>query len=73
MLRTVQAVVEADGTVRVLEPLRLHGAHRAVLTILDDGEPDSLSSTALLSEVALATDWTRPEEDAAWAYLQPGR
>jgi hypothetical protein len=28
---------------------------------------------ALLSEVALAEDWNRPEEDAAWAYLQEGR
>ena len=26
---------------------------------------------ALLSEAALAKDWNRPEEDAAWAYL-PG-
>jgi len=28
---------------------------------------------ALLSEVALAEDWNRPEEDAAWAYLQSAR
>jgi hypothetical protein len=31
---------------------------------------DSLE-TALLSEKALAEDWNRPEEDAAWAHLQP--
>ena len=24
-------------------------------------------------EAALAEDWNRPEEDAAWAYLQEGR
>jgi len=28
---------------------------------------------ALLSEAALAEDWLRPEEDAAWAHLQPTR
>src|SRR6185437_10790207 len=26
--------------------------------------------TALLSEAALAQDWNRPGEDAAWSYLQ---
>lgn len=25
----------------------------------------------LLSESALAENWLKPEEDAAWAYLQP--
>jgi hypothetical protein len=27
---------------------------------------------ALLAEAALS-DWNRPEEDAAWSYLQPAR
>jgi hypothetical protein len=27
----------------------------------------------LLSERALAEDWNRPEEDAAWAHLQKDR
>ncbi|MBI3282883.1 AbrB/MazE/SpoVT family DNA-binding domain-containing protein [Candidatus Curtissbacteria bacterium] len=30
----------------------------------------SIASTLLLSEKVLATDWNRPEEDAAWASLQ---
>jgi hypothetical protein len=29
--------------------------------------------TALLSERALARGWNRPEEDAAWSYLQQGQ
>ena len=29
------------------------------------------SETALLSERSLAADWNRPEEDAAWAELEP--
>ena len=28
---------------------------------------------ARLSEASLAQDWNRPEEDAAWSHLQPGR
>jgi hypothetical protein len=27
----------------------------------------------LLSEAVLAEDWNRPEEDEAWAHLQPAR
>lgn len=27
----------------------------------------------VLGEAALAADWARPEEDAAWAHLQPGK
>jgi hypothetical protein len=36
-------------------------------------EPAAMSEeTALLAEPALAEDWSRPEEDAAWSHLQPG-
>jgi hypothetical protein len=38
--------------------------------ILDDAARSE--EAALLSEQALA-DWSRPEEDAAWSHLQPGR
>ena len=27
----------------------------------------------LLSETALGKDWNRPEEDAVWAHMQPGK
>ena len=30
----------------------------------------SIASTLLLSEKTLATDWNRPEEEAAWSSLQ---
>jgi len=36
----------------------------------DEAEPRA-DEAALLSETALAEDWDRPEEDAAWSYLQP--
>jgi len=44
---------------------------RALVTILD--EAPIIHETALLSEAALAEDWNRAEEDAAWAHLQPGK
>jgi len=68
MIRTVEAVVDPTGKVRLLEDVRLPGPRRALVTILDDA-PRS-EETALLSEGALA-DWSRPEEDAAWSHLRP--
>jgi len=66
MLRTIEAVIEPDGQVRLLEPISVSGPRRALVTVLN--EPAEL--TTLLSEPALATDWNRPEEDAAWEHLQ---
>lgn len=58
MIRTVEAVVDPNGNVRLLEDIQLPGPRRALLTILDDA-PRS-EETALLSEGAL-----RPEYDLA--------
>ena len=69
MLRTVEAVIEADGQVRLLEEVDVSGPRRALVTILDESA-DEPNLTALLSEAALAEDWNREEEDAAWQHLQ---
>lgn len=70
MHRTVEAIVEVDGQVRLLEPANVVGPSRALLTILDEPADDSAPAGALLSEPALA-DWTRAEEESAWSHLQP--
>ena len=67
MLRTVEAVVENDGSLRLLEDVELRAGERALVTLLGE---DDVTETALLSEPALAADWNREEEDKAWAYLQ---
>jgi hypothetical protein len=72
MPKTVEAVIDTGG-VRLLEPVSLASPRRALVIILDE-EPAALpNETALLSEAALAEDWNRPEEDAAWSYLQTGK
>ena len=70
MIRTVEAVIDEHGNVRVLEPVTLPEARRALVTILDDAPSVSVHDTALLSEPALAQDWDMLEEDAAWADFQ---
>ena len=67
MLRTVEAVVENDGSLRLLEQVDLRVGERALVTLLGEEDP---AEPALLSEPALAVDWDREEEDAAWAHLQ---
>ena len=70
MLRTVEAVIEADGRVRLLEPVTLTTSHRALVTVLEESADEAEANvTALLSEQALA-EWNSEEEDAAWAHFQ---
>ncbi|MBI5385399.1 MAG: hypothetical protein HZA90_12035 [Verrucomicrobia bacterium] len=71
MMQTIEAVIDPNGTVRLLEPVRLGVSKRALVTIMEEG-PEA-NDAALLSEAALAEDWNRPEEEEAWAHLQPGK
>jgi hypothetical protein len=73
MIRTVEAVIDEHGIVRLLEAVDVPVARRALVTILEDEPHYQISETALLSEAALAEDWNRPEEDQAWSYLQSAR
>jgi len=70
-MRTVEAIIQPNGEVRLVEPVHVRSPKRALVTILEE-EPQA-HDTALLSEAALAEDWNRPEEDAAWAHLQPAK
>jgi hypothetical protein len=77
MIQTVEAVIDQNGQVHLPEGVSLPTSRRAIVMILDE-EPkvtgrnlgNITSETALLSEPSLAKDWNRPEEDAAWSYLQ---
>ena len=69
MIKTVEAIIDEQGNVRLLERVRPQGERRALVTILEE-RPSEVAESALLSEPALAQDWHRPEEDAAWSHLQ---
>lgn len=72
MIQTVEAVVDDAGRVRLLGVVHVTGQRRALVTVLEEPAlfPDE---AALLAEAALAVDWLRPEEDAAWSHLQPAK
>jgi hypothetical protein len=65
MKPTIEAEVDEKGNIRPIEPITLPPGARVLITVL--GEP--ASETAVLSEASVAADWSRPEEDAAWAGL----
>ncbi len=69
MSRTVEAEVDEKGTIRPKEPLTVPPGARILVTVLAESE---LPEAALLSEAALAADWERPEEEAAWSHLNQG-
>ena len=68
-LRSLEATIDSNGEVHLLQPLKLDRPAKAVVTLL----PDDADEAALLSEPSLAEDWNRPEEDEAWSHLQPGQ
>ena len=56
MIRTVEAIVDEEGQVRLSEPLQLSRSKRALVTILDEEPLPLLHEDSLLSERALAED-----------------
>ena len=70
-MRTIEAIIDEHGNLRLLEPVHLPAPRRALVTILE--EQPELPETALLSEAVLAKDWSRPEEDEAWSHLRPDK
>jgi hypothetical protein len=71
MIKTVEALLDEEGHIRLLEPVLPGVPRRALVTILDEQPTEHVPESAMLSEAALAEDWTRPEEDEAWSHLQP--
>jgi hypothetical protein len=48
MIRTIEVVIDEQGNVRLLEPVHLPSARRALLTILEDRPAASTPESALL-------------------------
>ena len=69
MKQTIEAIIDEQGHVRLVEPVKIKGIHRALVTILDE-PPEEIGETTQLAEKSLAEDWLKTEEDEAWAHLQ---
>ena len=69
MLQTIEVKIDQQGRIQPVDPAQRLPAGRALLTLLTPPADE----TALLAEAALAEDWLKPEEDAAWSDLQPDK
>ena len=70
MYQAFEATIDQAGNVAVTGGVQLPAGRRAIVVVLDSAVEPILNEAYLLSEASLAVDWNRPEEDAAWAYLQ---
>ncbi|MDX1945801.1 MAG: hypothetical protein SFU86_10425 [Pirellulaceae bacterium] len=73
MFLTYPATIDDAGVLRLDAGAALPASRKALVVILDESAPPVTNETGFLSEAALGVDWNRPEEDAAWAHLQPGK
>lgn len=69
MTTTVEAIIDKTGTVRILGPISISSARRALVVILEESAPVG-SETAQLSEAARAQARARPEPDEAKRQLR---
>ena len=65
MSQTIEAVINQDGKVQLLESIRLTEAHRALVTILDDAPVDE--SALDLGYQQMAQDEERESKALEWA------
>ena len=65
MSQTVEAIVDKDGRVELLESIRLAETRRALVTILDEGPADEAALE--LGYQQMAQDEERESEALEWA------
>ena len=69
MIQTIEAVTDEHGQVRLPDTVQVPAGRRVFVMILDEAAAP-VRYDAAASEMSLAKDWLRPEEDAAWSYLR---
>lgn len=63
-MQTLQAIIERDGTVRLLEPIHLSDSHRAIVTVLDVAPESGLRPYGLAKgEFVVPDDFNEPLPD----------
>jgi hypothetical protein len=69
MFQTVEAIIQKDGKLCLVESISLPAARRALVPIPDDEPEPGAIELAMMSEPALSAEWDTPEEDLAWSHL----
>jgi hypothetical protein len=68
MIQTIEAIIDTNGRVILVDEFKPEKRFRALVTILDEEPKAEISETALLSEKSLE-EWNSEEENLAWQHL----
>ncbi len=68
MLQSIEGIIDHNGTLHLLDKINLPKSRRVIITILNEEAEEPLN-LALMSELALAQDWYKPEDEVAWQHL----
>ena len=69
MTRTIEVEIDESGNIHPIQPDLKLPPGRALLV----WPVPEVAMGLIMSETSLSRDWLRPEEDAAWAYMQTGK
>ncbi len=68
MIRTIEAIIDEQGAVRLLEVIQLPAARRALVTILEEAPALHSTEPALPREAALTADGEGAKGEVAWSH-----
>ncbi len=69
MLRTIEAVIEQNGRIRLLESVPLSGPRRALVTILDDHYEPGIRDESYRKDITSVVDPRVDEAGASWEQM----
>jgi hypothetical protein len=69
MIRTIEAVINENGRIQLLEAVSLSSARRALVIILEEKPSFDAPEIGVVSEQSLA-DWNRPREERSLESLK---
>ena len=74
MLKTIEAIIDQNGVVHLLESVNIKNETRVLVVVMDESPilpaNDGLLVSENMSEQALSKDWNNEDEDEAWSYLR---
>jgi hypothetical protein len=63
MIQTVEAVIDKNGIVRLLQPVHVTTAHRALVTILEEAPGGNADEARQAAAPASVEGWSTPCDD----------
>ncbi len=69
MLQTIEGILDQNGALRLLEPIKLSKRRRVIITFLNEDLSDEVPEPVLSPKPIFVENEVRSEADAAWFFL----